>query len=121
MVGSGKSHIHHHLGNDGFHSFTAGGKKEQHTSKDRVELRACFLANDGKWQDNNQPSSRTAHSPCWRVDKVGIADSNHSKTYAESSDTSIELETKDWSDRGSTILEIRYKIQRATDQFLDNE
>ena len=121
MVGSGESHIHDHLVNDGSHPFAAGGGKEQHTSEHSVELRARFLADDGERQDNNQHSSMTAHSPGWRVYKSDTAGSNHLKPSAESSDTSTELETKDWMDRGSTILGIRYKIQRATDQFLDNE
>ncbi len=60
-----------------------------------------------------------SHSPGWEVGKISDAYSNQAK--ATILDMKIELEIRDLFVRDSTILGIRHKIQRATNQFLENE
>ncbi len=70
-------------------------------------------------QVNSQLCLGASHSPGWEVGKISYAYSNQAK--ATILDMKIELEVRDRFVRDSTILGIRHKIQRATDQFLENE
>ena len=70
-------------------------------------------------QVNSQLCPGAPHSPGWEAGGISDAYSSHSQA------TPLEVETekkvKSRSDKDSSNLEVRYKIQRVTDQFLGNE